>query len=524
MKYKLNEMNIDAVSKEANAFLIKRKTEDRGRVHTKLSIEEVLLDYMSGFGSDAEFAVEYGGGLSKSKIRLTVPGAPLDPFASTEAASEDELLLANVLSRIGQRPKWKYERGVNTITYAPAKKSLPEWEKLLIAIVAALVLGLATRALPANISSALQQGVVSPLLDTFLGFLNAVAGPMIFLSVVWGIYSIGDVSTFSVLGRRICVRFLLYLCGMTILVALISMPFFSLQYGSAQRGNQYSALYQMVLDIIPDNLFTPFTLGNTLQIMFVAIVVGITMLRIGRDTQVVADLVEQLGSIVDGIMGVISKLVPFFVFGSLFIIIASSESGSLAAGGKFFASTVAGCILLILIHTAMVCVKMRISPFDYWKRAFSTFFIALTTASSTAALVDNKKICIEKLGISERMANFGIPFGQLLYNPGASVLFWFAAVSVAESSGAGVSAVWLVTAVFISIILSIASPPVPGGLTASFTILFTQLALPASDLAVILSLSSILDFVSTAANVFTGQCMLAITSRSIEGTNSGGDI
>ena len=120
------------------------------------------------------------------------------------------------------------------------------------------------------------------------------------------------------------------------------------------------------------------------------------------------------------------------------------------------------------------------------------------------------------------MANFGIPFGQLLYNPGASVLFWFAAVSVAESSGTEVSAVWLVTAVFISVILSIASPPVPGGLTASFTILFTQLALPASDLAVILSLTSILDFVSTAANVFTGQCMLAIASKSTERTADNG--
>ena len=123
------------------------------------------------------------------------------------------------------------------------------------------------------------------------------------------------------------------------------------------------------------------------------------------------------------------------------MIVASSNLSSLAAGGKFFASTVAGCLLLILIHTAMVCVKMRIGPFDYWKRTFSTFFIALTTASSTAALVDNKRTCIEKLGVSERMANFGIPFGQLLYNPGSAVLFWFAAVSVAESSGTGVSAV-----------------------------------------------------------------------------------
>ena len=34
-----------------------------------------------------------------------------------------------------------------------------------------------------------------PKTKKMLAFLNAVAGPMIFLSVVWGIYSIGDVST-----------------------------------------------------------------------------------------------------------------------------------------------------------------------------------------------------------------------------------------------------------------------------------------------------------------------------------------
>jgi Na+/H+-dicarboxylate symporter len=53
-------------------------------------------------------------------------------------------------------------------------------------------------------------------------------------------------------------------------------------------------------------------------------------------------------------------------------------------------------------------------------------------------------------------------------------------------------------------------------MTASFTILFTQLALPVSDLAVVLSLTSILDFVVTATNIYTGQCVLALTSRSIE--------
>ena len=107
----------------------------------------------------------------------------------------------------------------------------------------------------------------------------------------------------------------------------------------------------------------------------------------------------------------------------------------------------------------LTCVKLRMTPLDLWKRTFSTFIIALSTASSSAAFTDNRKTCTEKLGVSSRLANFGVPFGQLLYNPGASVLFWFAAVSVAESRNVEVSLVWYVTAIVISIILSAASPP-----------------------------------------------------------------
>ena len=64
------------------------------------------------------------------------------------------------------------------------------------------------------------------------------------------------------------------MCFMKALMALIRMPFFSLHYGKMHNGNLFSALYQMLLDIISDNLFTPFTNSNTLQIMFAGIVVA----------------------------------------------------------------------------------------------------------------------------------------------------------------------------------------------------------------------------------------------------------
>ena len=71
-------------------------------------------------------------------------------------------------------------------------------------------------------------------------------------------------------------------------------------------------------------------------------------------------------------------------------------------------------------------------------------------------------------------------------------------------------------AAVIIILMSEATPPMPGGATVTFTILFSQLGLPASNLAIILVPASILDFVGTASNVFPQQCVLAILAKNIE--------
>ena len=44
MKHKLDECNIDAVCKEADAFLARKKTEPKDRIHTKLSREKARLN------------------------------------------------------------------------------------------------------------------------------------------------------------------------------------------------------------------------------------------------------------------------------------------------------------------------------------------------------------------------------------------------------------------------------------------------------------------------------------------------
>ena len=515
MSYRLSNEDIAKACGEIKSFLEDRNLDSKEQLRIVMGAEEVLLNYRNAFGEDAVFMLDKGLSLGRKKIRLTVPGGKTDPFPDNEYDPDEDAVMKNALIRMGRLPRWRYRRGANEVVFTPAKKKIPEGLRLVIAIAAAVALGIIVNISPEPVGILLHDGVIGPLINTFLGFLNAVAGPMVFLSVVWGINSLGDASTFSEVGRTLSLRYGAFLCLMTIAGAVVSIPLFGLKFGSTQGGSDFSALYQMVLDIIPSNLFTPFSQGNTLQILFVAVIVGIAMLLVGKDTQSVADLTEQLGFIVDGIMSVISKLVPAFVFGSLFNIIVSSEFGTLAVGGKFFGATALGCAVLFILHTLAACIRLKMAPHELWKKTASTFAIAITTASSSAAFSDNVNTCINKLGVSRKIANFGVPFGQILYKPAVSILFLCAALSAAEDGLPEVSVTWMVTALLMSIVLSAAAPPVPGGMSASFAILFAQLGLGPATLAVILSLTSILDFPVTAANIFSSQCVLAITAKEL---------
>lgn len=393
MREKLTNKGILQACEVAEKYLKKRGCESKELLRIKLSIEEVLICYQQRLGEEAAFTLNTGAGFGRSKIRLTIPGAEADPFTNAGAFYDEDLFIRNVLNQMGKLPRRYYRRGRNEIIFTADKKKVPEWMKLVIAIAAAVLFGFIVRVLPEALRILLRDGIIAPLINTFLGFLNAVAGPMIFLSVVWGIFSIGDTATFSEAGKLLSKKTGLFLVSMIPVVAIVSMPFFHLNFGEGKAGSDFTSLYQMVLDIIPSNLFTLFSRGNTLQILFVAVIMGITMLLVGKNTQTIADLTEQLGFIVNSIMNVVSSLVPLFVFGSLFVIVVSSDFDKLAAGAKFFPATAVGCALLLILHTVVVYVRCKITPVKLWKNSLSTFLIAITTASSSAAFTDNLQTC-----------------------------------------------------------------------------------------------------------------------------------
>ena len=71
-------------------------------------------------------------------------------------------------------------------------------------------------------------------------------------------------------------------------------------------------------------------------------------------------------------------------------------------------------------------------------------------------------------------------------------------------------------AVLVTVILAIASPPIPGGTLACYTVMFAQLGIPTEGLVVAMAVDVLFDFMATAANMVLLETELLQQGRNLK--------
>lgn len=268
----------------------------------------------------------------------------------------------------------------------------------------------------------------------------------------------------------------------------------------------------MLLGIIPDNMITPFTEGNFLQIIFIAAMVGIALLVLGNKTSLVVSFIEQANSVVQLLLEAICSAISVVIFISLYSMIMNGSFSILLKAYKAPIFILLGCLFAIVVYLCIICITTKVKPIVFIRKVMPSFLIGLTTASSSAAMTTTMETCEKQFGIDKKIVNFGIPLGQILFGTNSVIEFIVIAFCMAEIYSVAVTPVWIAMAIFASVILTVATPPIPGGSVALCTILFTQLGLPLDGIAVAVAIDVIADFFITAAEIFCLQSELVITS------------
>ena len=318
------------------------------------------------------------------------------------------------------------------------------------------------------------------------------------------------------IGKVVLLRFLGAVFLLTAVTAVCLVWMFQPEGGTASMGETAAAqIYSMILGIIPSNIITPFLEGNSLQIIFMAICAGLVLLVLGEKSSALRVLLGQVNTAVQFMMEIVSRYIPLFVFVSLLSLLISDAMSNLSGVVKGLLLGIAACVAWPLLYALWACLRLKVSFPMVLRKQLPTYLIALSTASSSAALSTNLETCERKLGISGRIVHFAVPLGQVMFKTGGAVGFFVLALGLSEFYGVAMPLPWVVTGVLTAGLLAIAAPPVPGGSLTCYTVLLTQLGIPAEAVGLAVAGNVILDFFMTSCGISCLQSELMLSANKL---------
>ena len=496
--YVLDSAAVDTISETVQEFLGKTGAEKHSVQRIRLTVEEVLLNLM---GHSAGLAVSVGMGrhYGRQIFRLRYASEPFDPTQNRE-----EPWANDILRSLGLSPSWSYRHGINTVSLVLAERAKrSSMFYILIAVFAAVALGLLGRALPQALRQGVDDALLTPLSQGFLGLMRTFSGVMIMLTICSGILGLGDSDSLKRMGTAVVLRFIALSFALSTASALLIQPFLNLRFAPASQGGASPAgqITRMFFDILPHNIVEPFQTGNSLQIIVIALFAGFGILAIGERGSHLHELVDEGTALAQNTVSAVSALVPAFIFvmllrqfwlGDVTILLSFLRPLVLFIAIDFFAAAV-----LWLLSS----LRLKCPPMTLLKKAMPPFLIALTTASSVSALPLGMETCEKKLGIKRSTVSFLFPLGSVIYMP--AVCLYFSAVSCALAGlyHLEISPSWLCMAVITSTLLAIAMPPIPGAGLLVFTALFSSLGIPPEALVLTTAADLVMDFIGTGINI-----------------------
>ena len=283
----------------------------------------------------------------------------------------------------------------------------------------------------------------------------------------------------------------------------------------AGKGFDYETVWGMLLDIVPGNLITPFSTGNTLQIVFIAAFTGYIILRLAGKDSYLGSAAQSINLLVQEMIAVITKAIPLVVFICLFELFGGKMQVDLASVYKFpvyQALLSFGWLALVAIRVS-VTRKVRLNVLI--KKLLPTFLISFSTASSAAALPTSMETCEKKLGIGKKLVDVGVPISNIFNKPISFIERMVGILCMAELFHVDVTWSSLISMVITAFIFALSTPTVPGAGISAFTLMAQQFGVPMEAISIIIALDVITDRISTPTQLSVGQLELIQIANSL---------
>ena len=368
------------------------------------------------------------------------------------------------------------------------------------------------------------RGLFAMIGTMFVNALKMLVVPLVFFSLICGVLGIGDL---RVLGRVGGKAFGLYILttAIAIAVAIVLALLIGPGTGFTMQGIDTSAVttkaapsvWQVFAGIVPSNPVQAFASGEMLQIIFYTIVLGIAAVMLGDRSEPFARGCEYMNELMMKVVGIVMHFAPYGVF--CLIAKTFAEQGiDLFLPVITYVVTLVGALLIHLFVTLMLLLWLlsRLNPMIFLRKIRPAQVFAFSTASSNATIPVTLRCVTERMGVSNAVASFTVPFGATINMDGTAIMQGVATVFLANVYGVDLGVSGYLTVILMSVLASIGTAGVPGVGLVMLTMVLSQVGLPVEGIAIILGVDRLMDMIRTAVNI-TGDAVVSTIVAKSEG-------
>lgn len=219
--------------------------------------------------------VEVEKRILQRNLVVTAQGMTPQIRAEIENSEDSDDFFSHVLNEMGVDWAIAFDGTTVSARIPLPRRRMSSVQSTLLAIALAIVAHLILQVVSPDAHALIMDGFVNPVYTTIVGVLSAIVGPFIFISLVASILGMGSMRRLKVTGKILIRRLILTTFFACCIGAVAVVAIFGLDLSSASAaGSGVQSIVEVVLAIIPTNLVDPFLKGNTLQIVFLGVLLG----------------------------------------------------------------------------------------------------------------------------------------------------------------------------------------------------------------------------------------------------------
>ena len=361
--------------------------------------------------------------------------------------------------------------------------------------------------------------MLRPVGDLFIRLLVLAAIPLVFFNLLAGVTALSDVKSFG----RLAGKTMTYYVTTDVIALILGVGAMAvLRPGSGMQltgeidgpVGAVPSVADVLLGMIPTNVFAAFAEGNVVQIVVIAVLVGIATLLLPAESRIrLARAYHDVASLFRRLVDVILLTAPFGIGALMAVTVGTYGAALLGPMARFLLGVYLAQLVVFVGYMMLMKFGADRSPLTFLRETGPLWATTAATTSSLASLSVSLETA-ERIRLPSSIYSFTLPLGAQLNKDGTSVMLGAVLLFTAQAAGVSFTPAALVSVVLVGLLLSEGSGGIPGGGFVIALIYVQAFNLPIEVAAIVGGIYRLVDMGNTTINVMGDLVGTSLVTRS----------